>query len=214
MRMGRLNESADHMVKVCRAGDRRYVFEAAELLSEIIEQIDQLQEQQKHSPQFIKNCTTIARYCEEMALSTYGLMPVSHARLYLAEISVFAANKDQQRLSQANKVLDMLALEGLGDSVDYLRCRARLLTEQGKFGKAAELWAKIAEIQKDDPAPPHRRSWKWWRAKYYELHCLSKQPQVNKQSMAHTIEVLENSFAGVPPLWAEKLESLKEKLEI
>jgi hypothetical protein len=141
-------------------------------------------------------------------------MPVSHARLYLAEISVFAANKDQQRLSESGKLLDVLASQGLADNVDLLRCRARLLTQQNNFAEAAELWAKIAEIRKDEPAPPHQRSWKWWRAKYYELYCLSKQPQTNKQSLLHTIEVLENSFAGAPPLWAEKLKSLKENLEI
>ncbi|HUT29161.1 MAG TPA: hypothetical protein VMX13_05150 [Sedimentisphaerales bacterium] len=214
MRMGRLNESAEYLVKVCRADDRRHVSEAGELLSEIIEQIDLLQEQQKHSQQFMKNCTTIARYCEEVALSTYGLMPLSQARLYLAEISVFAADKDQQRLSESGKLLDVLASHGLADNVDLLRCRARLLTKQGKFGNAAELWAKIAEIRKDEPAPPHQRSWKWWRAKYYELYCLSKQPQTNKQSLLHTVEVLENSFAGAPPLWAEKLESLKKKLQV
>jgi tetratricopeptide (TPR) repeat protein len=209
-RMGRLNESAEYLIKVCRAGDRQYVFEAEELLSEIIEQIDLLQEQQENLPQFMKNCTTIARYCEGIALSTYGLMPVSQARLYLAEVSVLAANEDQESLFEADRMLDVLAEGGLGDNVDYLRCRARLLTELGKFDEAAEAWTKIAEIRKDDPAPPRQRSWKWWRAKYYALHCRSKCRQTDKESLLHTIEVLENSFTTVPPLWAEKIRSLRQ----
>jgi tetratricopeptide (TPR) repeat protein len=207
--MGRLNESAEYLIKVCRAGDQRYVLEAEELLSEIVEQIDLLREQKEDSQQFMKNCTTIARYCEATALSTYGLMPISTARLYLAEISLLAANEDHESLSEANRLLDVLAREGLRDNVDYLRCRARLLTKQGKFDKAAELWAKIAEIRRGDPAPPHQRSWKWWRAKFYELHCWSRRPQTDKESLLHTIEVLENSFSDIPPFWAEKLSSLR-----
>ena len=209
-RMGRLNESAEYLVKVCRAGDRQYVFEAEQLLSEIIEQIDLLQEQQENLPQFMKNCRRIARYCEGIALSTYGLMPVGQARLYLAEISVLAANEDQESLLEADRMLDVLAQEGLGDNVDYLRCRARLLTELGKFEDAAEVWTKIAEIRKDDPAPARQRNWKWWRAKYYEFHCRSECPQTDKESLVHTIDVLENSFTMIPPLWAEKIRSLRQ----
>ncbi|MHC4334333.1 MAG: hypothetical protein ACYSUV_11365 [Planctomycetota bacterium] len=209
-RMGRLNESAEYLVKVCRAGDRQYVFEAEELLSEIIEQIDLLQEQQEDSPEFMKNCKTIARYCEGIALSSYGPVPVGQARLYLAEISVLAANEDQESLLEANRLLDVLAEEGLGDNVDYLRCRARLSAKQGKFEEAARLWRQVAEIRTSDSASQGERSWKWWRAKYYELHCRSKCPQTDKENLLHAIEVLENSFTTVPPFWAEKIRSLKQ----
>jgi len=209
-RMGRLSESAQCLMKVCRTGDRRYIFEAEKLLSEMVEQIDLLHEQQADSPQFMNNCVTIARYCEEIALSTYGLMPVSQARLYLAEISLMAADEEPQSLLEADRLLDVLARGDLGDNVDYLRCRARLLTKQAEFDKAAELWAKIAEIRKPDPAPSNQRSWKWWRAKYYEIYCRSQCSRTDKKSLLHTIDVLENSFAAIPPPWAEKIRSVKQ----
>jgi len=41
--------------------------------------------------------------------------------------------------------------------------------------------------------------------------CLAKIPRPHKKDILHTIEVLENSFADIPPLWAEKLNSLKQQ---
>ncbi|GAI12323.1 unnamed protein product, partial [marine sediment metagenome] len=124
-----------------------------------------------------------------------------------------AADKNKENLLEANKLLNNLAADARDDNVDLLRCRARLFCKQAKFDKAARLWAKIAKIQKNKLTVANQQSWKWWRAKFYELHCWSKCPQAKKKEVLHTIEVLENSFTDIPPLWAEKLSSLKQEIK-
>ena len=97
--------------------------------------------------------------------------------------------------------------------VNFLRCRARLLAEQGKFNKAAKVWAQVAQMRKKDMTPENQRSWKWWRAKFYDLDCWSKSPKTQKQEVLHTIDVLKNSFDNIPPLWAEKLNLLMGEIK-
>jgi hypothetical protein len=36
-------------------------------------------------------------------------------------------------------------------------------------------------------------------------------PQTEKQGVLHTIEVLESNYTNIPPLWAGKLNLLKQK---
>jgi len=138
---------------------------------------------------------------------------VSKARLYLAEILVFAAPYEPGKLSQANKLLSDLDKDAGANNVDVIRCRARLSSAQGKFEQAARLWAQVAKIRKSEAPQSHRRTRKWWRAKYFELYCLAQTPQTEKKAILHTIEVLENSFTDIPPLWAEKLNSLKQQYD-
>ncbi|MHC4481910.1 MAG: hypothetical protein ACYSW4_00015 [Planctomycetota bacterium] len=209
-KLDRPDESVECMVKVCHPNRRQHALEAEKLLSQVIDQIEQLQQRTNDFHKLIKNSQTIAQYCKQISITTYGLIAADTARLYLAEISIFAAQKNQQELLEVDKLLNNLAIDGLGDNIDFLRCRARLLAGQAKFAEAARLWAQIAGIRKSESHSPNQRSWKWWRAKYYELYCWSKCPQTEKDSLLHTIEVLENSFTDIPPLWAEKLNSLKQ----
>jgi tetratricopeptide (TPR) repeat protein len=209
--IGRLEESADCLLAAIGFDRTDYGTEAMALLSEIINKIDQLQEQSNNFPKLVSNSEKIARYCERISRSTFGLVPVSKARLYLAEISVFTALNKQIKLLAIEKLLDDLPSNDKNDIADFTRCRARLLTAQGKFGEAARLWAHLARIQKNDLHKTTQRPWKWWRAKFYELDCFAKMPQTEKQNILHTIEVLENSYTNIPPLWAEKLNLLKQK---
>jgi hypothetical protein len=206
--LGRLEESADYLLAAIGLDRTDYVIEAMALLSEIINKIDQLQEQSNDFPKLVSNCEKIARYCERISLSTFGLVPVSKARIYLAEISVFAALNKQEKLLAVKKLLDDLPSNDNNDIADFTRCRARLLTARGKFVEAARLWAQIAKMQQNNT---NQRTWKWWRAKFYELDCFAKMPQTEKQGVLHTIEVLESSYTDIPPLWAEKLNLLKQK---
>ena len=50
----------------------------------------------------------------------------------------------------------------------------------------------------------------WWQAKFYELDCLAKSPQADKQNIAHAIDVLCGSYPQIPAPWAEKLDILKQ----
>jgi hypothetical protein len=219
-RLGRLDESADCLLSAIDHDNHQYAIEAMALLSEVINKIDLLEQQANDFSKLAKNCQRIAQYCKRIALSTYGLIPVREARLYLTEISIFAADKDKEKLLEVEKALNDLAKNSSINDVDLVRCRARLLAEQGKFEQAASLWADICKIRKDEllqasqPPPATsggQRSWKWWRAKFYELACWAKCPQTQKESIAHTIEILENSFTNIPPLWAEKLKLLKQR---
>ena len=210
-KLERPNESVECMLGVIDPSNYEHGHEAMELMRKIIEKIDRLPEQTTDFLNFVKNCQKIAEYCKQIALTTYGLIPASTARLYLAEVAVFAANKEQKKLLEVDKLLDNLAKEGLSENVDLLRCRARLLAEQGKFCEAAGLWAQVAKIRKGESPSAQKRSWKWWRAKFYELDCWSKCPQAEKGSVLHTIDVLKASFTDIPSLWAEKLSSLKQE---
>ena len=209
--LGKLDEAAECLAKICGTDNREHAIEAEKLLSHIIDQIEQLEHDCANFERLLKNSLAIARYCERISLSAYGLIPVERARLHLAEILLFNASGDPQKASQVERMLAGLPDDGKGEDVDFLRCRARLLAAQGKFKEAGALWASIAKICRGRSFSPGERSYQWWRAKFYELYCLSKTPQAKTKDVLHTIEVLESSFAEVPPLWAEKLSLLKQQ---
>jgi len=209
--LGRLDESAEYLAKICRTNNYEHVIEAEKLLLRIIDRFEQLQHGTSDFPRLLKNSQTIARYCERISLTTYGLIPVGRARLYLAEVLLVSTSKDGHKLSQIEELLNDLPSNSRSDNVDLVRCRARLLTAQGKFADAARLWAQIAKIRKNESRESAWRAWKWWRAKFYEMDCFAKIPQTEKQDILHTIEVLENSFTDIPPLWAKKLNLLKQR---
>jgi hypothetical protein len=211
-KLDRPDESVECMLAVIDPNDHQHALEAMELMGKVVGRIDQLPQQTTDFLKFMKNCQIVARHCERISLTIRGLIPARMARLYLAEISVFAANQNRQELLEVDKLLNDLSEQDLSDNVDYIRCRARLLFARGEFEGAARLWARIADRRKSESARPDRRSRQWWRAKYYELHCWSKVPQMDQGSIVHTIEVLENTYTAIPPLWAKRLSSLKEEL--
>jgi hypothetical protein len=91
-----------------------------------------------------------------------------------------------------------------------LRVQARILMAQEKFDQSAKLWAKIAELRRNETPTQTQKSWHWWQAKFYELDCLAKSPQADKQNIAHAIDVLTGSYPQIPAPWAEKLDILKQ----
>jgi hypothetical protein len=208
--LGRLEESAECLVEICRADNHEHAIEAEKVLTGIIERFEQLQSGSADAAKLQENSLALAQYCERTSRTSCGLIPAGQAQLYVAEMSLPAAAKDPQKLVKIEAMLDALPDEYKKGSVDFLRCRARLLTEQGKFAEAGGLWAKVAGIEKKRSAPPNQRNAQWWRAKYYELYCFSKTPQTKAEDVVHGIEILQNGFGDIPPLWAEKLETLKQ----
>jgi hypothetical protein len=204
--LGRLDESAHYMVLAIRVDSGSLAGVVRELLAEVIDKIDEFETEPAglYSVEMMGNCKKLATF-------SYLSLDDRQPGLFLAEISIFAADKDKEKLSAVEKLLNILAGDGRDDDVDFLRCQARLLCEQGEFERAAGLWAQVAEMRKSESPTANRRSWKWWRAKFYELHCFSKLIQTKKEDVLHTIEVLESSFQGAPPLWAEKLSLLKRR---
>ena len=200
--LDRLDESAHHMLLATRASSGSLAADALQLLSEIAEKIDYLQSQANDFEKMMQECKELAEYCHK---SLNG----RQSCLILAEISLFAAGKEKGKLSDADKLLSELAPEANTVDLDFNRCRARLLCKQDRFEESGRLWAEIAKIRKAESLSNQQRSWKWWRAKFYELYCSAQLSPIQKEKVLHTIEVLESSFQDIPSLWAEKLKSLK-----
>ena len=204
--LGRLDESAHCLCEAIEPDSCRYTTEAMELLSEIIDIIDYYQAESDNFPDMVRDCYRLAELC----CGCLENQQHRRAALYLAELTVFAADKENEKLSRVDKLLNSLSENTKDNDVDLLRCRARLLTRQEKFHDAAELWAQIAKI-KNEATSSNQHSWQWWQSKFYELYCWAKCPQTEKKNVLHTIEILESTFTDIPPLWAEKLNSLKQQ---
>ena len=225
--LGRLEESVHYMVSAITPAGEPHPYllqgrgEVTELLSEVVDKIDQWESKAGDFNKMVKDCKALAEFSNASVKSR-------RTALLLAEISTFAADKEKSKLSEAEALLNSMAQNS--KDADWLRCRARLLAEQGKFDRAGQLWAQLARIRRTEATTPNQRSWKWWRAKFYELYCWSKCPQTEKENVVgprsfdfaqdrfagtllHTIEVLESSFTDIPPFWAEKLNSLKQQCQ-
>jgi len=200
--IGELEQAVHYMVSAVISDNGSLAPEVAQLLSEIVENIEQFETQAGDFNKMLDSCRGLAE------LSNKSLNNRQTA-LLLAEILVFAADNEQSGLIEAENLLNTLAEEADTNDVDFLRCRARLLAKQHRFDEAARLWAKLCRMQESEMSLANQRSWKWWRAKYYELYCWSKLPQTKKEDVSHSIEILENSFHNIPSLWAEKMSLLK-----
>ncbi|MFC1738999.1 hypothetical protein ACFL1G_08130 [Planctomycetota bacterium] len=189
--------------------DCEYADEVMALLEEFIDEIERFELQAGNFPCLpdqLKNC---AQFCCDCLDGTQKF----RANLFLAEISTLANSNQSQHLAEAEKILDNLTEGGFSENVDLLRCRARLSNAQEKFAEAAKTWAKICRIRKNETLSENERSWKWWRAKCYELNCCRQIPQINKQNLLHTIEVLKNTFPHIPLLWEQKLNSIQQQIK-
>jgi len=200
------DKSADCLIKVAQPKHCRYIDQTMQLLSYVIEKIDSEQVTNQNFTGMAENCKKLAEYCYECLDGQQK----RQAALYLAEITLFAVNDEDEKLSEIELLLNNFENTNTRD-INLLRCKAGLFTKQKKFKEAAELWNRIGNMRKFDEQTENQRSWKWWRAKYYELECLSKTQDKQKNEIVHTIEVLQNSFTNIPQLWAEKLAELKSQ---
>jgi len=179
--LGRLEESARFLSQALDANDVSIALQAVSLLTEILDRIESWQQDANDFNAMLRNCVILAESVKN-----------EQSDVIVAEISIF----DGKKIAIANE----------NDPV-WLRPKARLLMTQNDFNEAAQLWAKIAELKRNDPAARYN----WWQAKFYELDCLAKSPQADKQNILHTIEVLQSSYTDIPLPWAEKLDSLKQQ---
>ena len=205
-KLGILDKSIHHMFLAIRDDSGSLAGQVNELLSEVIDTIDQLQSQADDFDKMMQDCKKLAEF-------SYKVREDRKSALYLAEVSVFEAGEEKSKLSAVEKLLSSIPQNSNTEDADLLRCRARLLTGQGEFEKAGVSWAKICKIRISEAASESQRSWKWWRAKFYELYCCTKITRADKREILHTIEVLQNSFSDIPPLWAEKLSLLKQDIK-
>jgi tetratricopeptide (TPR) repeat protein len=190
---------------IAQSRDCNYALEAMHLLIEAVAAVEQFA---KDDSGFVSNCKELARFCFDCLEGS----PKQKAALLLIEVSAIQLPQ-QGALADFEQLLESLAEDNMSDDVGFIRCSARLAIAQQKFETAAKLWSKIAQITKDDTTASGARTWKWWRAKYYELYCWANYDPAQKQQIIHNIEVLQNSFSGIPMVWDEKLSRLKQEIK-
>ncbi len=195
--LGRLEESARFLVQAIDSNEASTAQLAVSLLSEILDRIELRQQNARDFNQMLLDCNEIAEFA-------YKSTDTRQTALLFAETSILGGN-----LSRAQTLLDPLADE---NDINWLRPKAQLLMAKNEFEQSAKLWAKITELRRNDISELNRKSWNWWRAKFYELDCLAKSPDADKQNTAHTIDVLFHSFTNIPSPWAEKFSRLKKLL--
>ncbi len=194
--LGRLEESARLMSQAIILDSGSMAPAAAGIASEIVDKIELWQQDANDFNQMLLDCNALAEFAHKILNSRQTTQT-------LAEVSILRDNRDF-----AHTLLNSLADE---NDINWLRPKARLLMAKGDFNQASLLWAKIAEIRRNDTTELNQKSWSWWQAKYHELDCLAKSPRPDRQNIAHIIDVLFNSYPQIPPPWAEKLDSLKQQ---
>lgn len=201
--LGRFDEAAMSLALHSEINDD-WAVEVIELLCEVVGKIDYLC--------LADSSARADTYCS-LAFNAHRWLDSQLSGLLLAEFTILAsgneADSKQQKLSEAEQLLSALAKDGMDNNIDFIRCKARWLTIKGQFESAAKLWVKICKITQNQLQQPNRRSWNWWRARYYELYCCSKNPSQKGTNIPHTIEVLENTFDDMPVFWGQKLSLLK-----
>lgn len=211
---GRLKEALQVLVRAVDVNDCADALQGLELLLKITERIDEyeLQAHQGQADDFdslVRTCRGLAEYC-------FRCVPDParpKAAVVLAELSIFAADEQNERLLQVDRMLADLTETIDEQDVDLLRCRARLLRAIGRYDEAAVIWSRICQMRKAD------RHWEtslnrlWWRAKFYQFDCQSRIPDSSRQEILHGLDILESGFGEIPEPWAEKLNKLKKALK-
>jgi hypothetical protein len=204
-----LKESATCLVAARKFDDCEVVVAAMPLLSEILDKIDSLKADANNFSKMMEDCKQLAEFCYDCLDGEQQ----KAASLFCAEISIFAVDKTPDELSEIGRILDNLAKNGRDKDVDLLRCRARLLTQQGEFDQASWLWSQICSMRREDLSDKARRSRRWWRAKYYEIYCWSELAETKPDDVVHTVEVLQSSYEAIPAPWKEKFSLLKAEIK-
>lgn len=200
-KLGKMDKAVTSLLWAVDQNDCSQADDAVELLTELTDKIDELTADYGNSSVMMRDCQKLAEFC-------YHCRQTPLTALYLAEITILTAT-DENELAKAEKILTILSKKSNRKNVNLIRCRARLLGKQNKFDDAAKLWTEVCDIQKKRTVGRAEQNWKWWRAKYYQLRCGSQLPATEKNKVSHAVDVLENTFKNIPPLWLKKLRRLK-----
>ncbi|MHC4131641.1 MAG: hypothetical protein ACYSSP_02100 [Planctomycetota bacterium] len=183
-----------------------YAYDIKIYLKSLTDRIEQIEIEAGDSPSFVKKMQICAEFC-------YGCFenPEKYeAALLWGELLVLTNSKQSQKFSQLQDYINTSSQKDYISEIDMLRFQARLFMAEEQFSQAAEKWARICSIRKAESLSDKERSWKWWRAKFYELFCCRQIAEFSEQDLLHTIEILETTYQERPPLWSEKLNSLKK----
>jgi tetratricopeptide (TPR) repeat protein len=194
--LGRLEKSARLMSQAIEINSGSMAPAADGLVCEITDKIELWQQDANDFNQMLLDCNALAEFAHK-------ILNTRQTALILAEISILRGKRGQAPFSPFSPTDE--------NDISWLRPKARLLMAQDDFNQASLLWAKIAELRRNDLSIQNQKSYNWWQAKFYELYCLAGASQADKQNIRHTIEVLQNSYPDIPRPWAQKLDSLKQQ---
>jgi hypothetical protein len=190
--LGRLEESARYMSKTIAEDNNSSAALAAQIASETIDKIELWQKNANDFNELLRNCDTLAEFAHKSNNNIQTNLLFAETSILQGKIFLTPFSPDE-------------------NDATWLRVQARLLMAQEKFEQSAKLWAKIAELRRNETSAQTQKSWHWWQAKFYEFDCLAKSPQADKQNIAHAIDVLCGSYPQIPAPWAEKLDLLKKQ---
>jgi hypothetical protein len=175
-------------------------------LHELTDRIEQFEIEVSDFPSLVEKLQTCAEFC----YGCFDGLEKYEAGLLWGELLVLTNSRQSQKFSQLQDYIKTSNQKDYFSEINMLRFQARLLMEESQFSNAAERWARICSIRKAESLSEKERSWKWWRAKFYELFCCQQITEFRQQDLLHTIEILEATYQEIPPLWSEKLNSLKK----
>jgi hypothetical protein len=101
-------------------------------------------------------------------------------------------------------------LSGLAEEttqgIAYYRILARDFMQKGNFMEASAAWGKLARALRENE---DFDSWKWARAKYYQIKCAISSEELTVEEVTHLFDVLEASEDWTDPFWMNQLALLK-----
>ncbi len=188
---GQLEESARYMSKAIFEDSNSSVILAAQIASDTIDKIELWQKDANDFNELLRNCATLAEFVHKSNNNIQTNLLFAETSILQGKIFLTPFSPDE-------------------NDITWLRVQARLLMAQEKFDQSAKFWTKIAESKRNETTGQNQKSYGWWQAKFYELDCLAKLPQADKQNIAHAIDVLCGSNPQIPAPWSEKLDILKQ----
>ncbi len=182
---------------------------AAALTAEILEDIDEYEDKTKDFAAFTQKCYELARYSERMSADENQREGFQKVPL---ELSIIKAGKGKESTNVAQYLLKEHS-KGKQNDIDYMRCRARLYMNQGRFAEALKIWTAIARARKPRSHSADKPK-KWWRAKYYALECYSKISDPKNNDLNRAIKILTSTNKNIPKFWKKKLTNLKDQQQV
>jgi len=201
----KIGEAIRILKNLSEPANNSYASEIAHLLTQITSRIELLCESVNTEER--QNLVEIAEFCYE----NWPADSRAVAAALLAEIKL-TCDWNQKSIKRIKNLIEQARTGSEADIMAVLRCQARFNARTGRLQEAAELWNRICRMQRSRSQSSRQRSWKWWRAKFHELKCLSEHKTEKNKNIRHTIEVLRNSSGPIPPFWAEKLDILSRDL--
>ncbi len=187
--LGKKAEAINHMLKAENLTKEDANF-CTIILKDIGSNLDELAEAADKN--FLENCINLSGKLSQQ----YNLLDAEILTLEFQIVQI-DSNCPETLKTQIEKIREKTSLK----NHDFLRLYARFHTKTGDFEKACNLWSELASAT-------NSKNTDFWPAKYYQLLCLSKISEKDRQKAFHAAEVLLSSRRDIPQFWQKKLLNL------